>query len=128
MCNDRDCVNKQTLLKLAEESYVPHSAQSNFKLNASKSIMESAEYKTLAATMETACNTWKDAAKKTIVSVAKLEIKHTQKNIANLFISTTRQIAKLLLLKADPETDLSESCLLPLHLKPMALHSSNNCA
>ena len=108
---------EQTLLKLAEESYVPRSARSNFKLNASESVMESAEYQTLAATMETACNTWKDAAKKTIVSVAKLEIKHTQKNIANLFISTAWQIAKLLLLKADPETDLSEILLAALALE-----------
>jgi len=79
--------------------------------------MESAEYKTLATTMETTCNTWKDAAKKAIVAVAKLEIKHTQKNIANLFISTAWQVAKLLLLKANPETELSKILLAVLALE-----------
>jgi len=42
---------EQTLLKLAEESYVPRSARSKFKLNASESVMESAEYQMLAASM-----------------------------------------------------------------------------
>jgi len=110
------CQHKQTFLKLTKESYVPHCAQSHFKLNASKSIMESTEYKILAATLKTACSTWKDAAKKAIVAVAKLEINHTQKNIANLFIWTAQQVARLLLLKADLETDLSKILLAALAL------------
>jgi len=56
-------------------------------------------------------------AKETIHAIAKLEIENTKAEIALNFISTAKQVAKLLLLNADPNTTLSEVTLAALALE-----------
>jgi len=107
----------QTLVKLTEDSFVPRSARITFKMVASESVQEKQEYKTLAATMEAASDAWKTTAKETIHAIAKLEIENTKAEIALNFISTAKQVAKLLLLNADPNTTLSEVTLAALALE-----------
>jgi len=108
---------EQTSLNMSEESYVPRSAQLTFHLKASESVAEKTDYKTLTATMDSALATFKTAAKTAICTVAKLEIETTKQQIATTFTSTAQQLAKLLLLQNDPETELNNIILAALTLK-----------
>jgi len=90
---------EQTILKLSEDSFIPHSAQTNFSLNASESVMETNKYKTLATEMETVCDTFRKAAKKAIYAVAKLEIENTKKQTSDIFVKTAKHVAHLVILK-----------------------------
>ncbi len=108
---------EQTLLNMSEEAYVPRSARITFHLKASESVMEKTDYKTLTDTMDSALATFKKAAKTAICAVAKLEIKNTKQQIAKIFTSTALQLARLLLLQKDPETELSNIILAILVLE-----------
>jgi len=90
---------EQTLQQLSEDSYIPHSARTNFVLTTSDSVMENDNYKTLAKEMETVCDNFRKATKKAISEVAKLEIEHTQKQITKVFVSTAKHTAHLIILK-----------------------------
>jgi len=60
----------------------------------------------LAAEIETAMTAWTAAMKKAICKVAKLESKNTKKEIVDLFLTTFKRVAHLVLLQEDPDTDL----------------------
>jgi len=108
---------EQTSLNMSKEAYIPHSAQITFHLKASESVMEKNDYTTLTATMDTALKAFKTATKTAICAVVKLEIKNTKQQIAKIFTSTAQQLAKLLLLQNDPETELNNIILAALTLK-----------
>jgi len=108
---------EQTLLNMSEEAYVPRSARITFNLKASESVMEKTDYTTLTDTMDSALATFKKAAKTAICAVAKLEIENTKQQIAKTFTSTAQQLARLLLLQKDPETELSNIILAALALE-----------
>jgi len=67
--------------------------------------------------MDSALATFKTAAKTAICAVAKLEIETTKQQIAKTFTSTAQQLAKLLLLQNDPETELNNIILAALALE-----------
>ena len=90
---------EQTIQQLSEDSYIPRSARTNFVLTASDSVMENDKYKTLAKEMETVCDNFRKAAKKAISEVAKLEIEHTKNQIAQVFTTTAKHTAHLIILK-----------------------------
>jgi len=79
--------------------------------------MEKTDYTTLTDTMDSALATFKKAAKTAICAVAKLEIENTKQQIAKTFTSTAQQLARLLLLQKDPETELSNIIPAALALK-----------
>jgi len=108
---------EQVNQKLEEESFVPRSARFSFILKATGSVMETEAYKTLADKMDAAVATWKTTAKAAIFAVAKLEVEKLKDQIATSFTETAKQLAKLLLLKANPDTDLSEVILATLALE-----------
>jgi len=108
---------EQTSLNMSKEAYVPHSAQITFHLKALESVMEKNDYATLTATMDTALKAFKMAAKTAICAVAKLEVENTKQQIAKIFTSTAQQLAKLLLLQNDPETELNNIILAALALE-----------
>jgi len=108
---------EQTSVNMSEEAYVPRSARITFNLKASESVMERTDYQTLTATMDAALVTFKTAAKTAICAVAKLEIENTKKQIATTFTTTAQQLAKLLLIQADPETELNNIILAALALE-----------
>jgi len=70
--------------------------------------METESYKTLNTSMAAFTETWKKATKETICKVADLEIENTKKEIIQIFVTTAKQIAKLLLLQDDPDSELKE--------------------
>ena len=106
---------------MSKEAYIPHSARITFHLKASESVMEKTDYKTLTATMDSALASFKSATKTAICPVVKLEIKNTKQQIAEIFTSAAQQLAKLLILQANPKTELNNILLAALALKT---HSS----
>jgi len=97
---------EQTKTKLDTATFTPRSARLNFQLTASDSVTESQDFKTLAAEIETATTAWTAAVKKAICKVAELESKNTKKEIVDLFLTTFKRVAHLVLLQEDPDTDL----------------------
>ncbi len=97
---------EQTKARLALATFTPRSARLNFQLTASDSVMESTEFKTLATGVETATATWTTAVKTAICKVAELESKNTKKEIVELFTTTFKRVAHLILLQEDPDTQL----------------------
>ncbi len=68
--------------------------------------MESQDFKTLAAEIKTATTAWTATMKTAICKVAELESKNTKKEIVDLFLTTFKRVAHLVLLQEDPNTDL----------------------
>ncbi len=70
----------------------------------------------LAAEIKTAMAAWTATVKKAICKVAKLESKNTKTEIVNLFLTTFKQVAHLVLLQEDPDTDLEPAIFAALIL------------
>jgi len=64
-----------TYSRLTKDSFLPRFAQLAFKLHATNKVMETGDFKTLAASMETLMLEWKTKAKEAILMVAQLESK-----------------------------------------------------
>jgi len=92
--------------RLTEATFFPHSAHLAFEMHASSSVMETNEFKTLATSMAEKTSKWKNDAKEAILKVAELEMKATHIEIVTLLASSTLELAKLFLLKMNPEDDL----------------------
>jgi len=110
------CQQEQTKTKLDTATFTPCSAWLNFQLTASDSVTESQDFKMLAAEVETATTTWTAAVKSAIRKVAELESKNIKKEIVNLFLTTFKWVAHLILLQEDPDTDLDPTVFAALIL------------
>jgi len=113
---------EQTKTRLSAATFTPRSARLNFQLTASDSVSESQEFKTLAAEVETATAAWSAAVKKAICQTAELECKNTQKEIVELFLTSFKQVAHLVLIQEDPDTDADATLFAAL----LADHHGNN--
>jgi len=107
---------EQTKTKLDTATFTPRSARLNFQLTASDSVTESPDFKTLTAAVETATATWTATVKTAVCKVAELESKNTKSEIVNLFLTTFKRIAHLILLQEDPDTDLDPTVFAALIL------------
>jgi len=92
--------------RLTEATFFPCSAWLAFEIRASSSVTETDKFKTLATSMAEKTLKWKNDAKKAILKVAELETKATCIKIVTLLASSTLKLAKLFLLKMNPEDDL----------------------
>jgi len=93
--------------RLTEATFFPRSARLAFEMRASSSVTETDEFKTLAASMAEKTSQWKNDAKEAILKVAELEMKATRTEIIILLASSALELAKLFLLKMNPDDDLS---------------------
>ncbi len=95
-----------TLSRLSEDTFLPRSARLAFELHASSKVMETEDFKTLAAKMDELTLNWKTEAKATILAVAQLESKALRAEIIACLATSALELGKLFLLKRDPAADL----------------------
>jgi len=107
---------EQTKARLALTTFTPRSARLNFQLTASECVTETPEFLTLATAVTTATAAWTATVKDAICKVAELESKNTTKEIVDLFLTTFKRVAHLVLLQEDPETDLDATLFAALIL------------
>jgi len=98
-----------TLSRLTEDTFLPRSARLAFEMHASNKVMETKEFKTLAASMAELTLEWKSKAKEAILSVAQLESKATRAEIISCLATSAMELGKLFLLKRDPNADLTHA-------------------
>ena len=93
--------------RLTEDTFLPRSARLAFDMRASAGVSETDEFKTLAASMAEKTLQWKNDAKGAILKVAELESKATRIAIILLLANSALELAKLFLLKENPDDDLT---------------------
>jgi hypothetical protein len=94
-----------TIEKMAEDTFIPTSARIKFELGATQKVKETATFTNLAEATKTLVETFQQALKTNMVTVAQLELKSIQTDIDNTFLETTRDLATLIVMNHFPEAE-----------------------
>jgi hypothetical protein len=94
-----------TIDKMAEDTFIPTSARIKFELGATQKVKETATFTNLAEATKLLVETFQQALKTNMVTVAKLELKSIQSDINQTFLETTRDLATLIVMNHFPEAE-----------------------
>jgi hypothetical protein len=94
-----------TIDKMAEDTFIPTSARIKFELGATQKVKETATFTTLAETTKTLVETFQQALKANMVTVAKLELNSIQSDINTTFLEAVRDISTIIVMNHFPEAE-----------------------
>lgn len=89
---------KQSIASLENESYIPRSARCAFTLNASKKVMETAEFLTHKQIVNDLVAKFQSDIKDQIIAVANLELARLERQLAEITFSLIGYLSKTLLI------------------------------
>ena len=90
---------------MAEDTFIPTSARIKFELGATQKVKETATFTTLAETTKTLVETFQQALKANMVTVAKLELNSIQSDINTTFLEAVRDISTIIVMNHFPEAE-----------------------
>jgi hypothetical protein len=94
-----------TIEKMAEDTFIPTSARIKFELGATQKVKETATFTTLAENTKTLVETFQQALKANMVTVANLELKSIQSDINTTFLEAVRDISTIIVMNHFPEAE-----------------------
>jgi hypothetical protein len=94
-----------TIKKIAEDTFIPTSARIKFELGATQKVKETATFTTLAENTKTLVETFQQALKANMVTVADLELKSIQSDINTIFLEVICDISTIIVMNHFPEAE-----------------------
>ena len=92
-----------TIDKMAGDDYIPTSARIKFELGASQKVKETATFATLAESTKELVETFQQALKTNMLTVAKLELRSIQSDIDNTILEAVRDLTTVTVMNHFPD-------------------------
>ena len=96
---------EKTISRFGNADEIPGSAKLKFKLHASPEIMETEEFKTQKATMDTAVKTFQSTAKEAIIAIANQRLIREKSEVKITFLTTLTRLCEMLLVEHAPTAE-----------------------
>ena len=94
-----------TIEKIAEDDFIPTSARIKFELGATQKVKETATFTTLAASTKELVETFQQALKTNMLTVASLELSSIQSDINTTILEAVRDLTTITVMNHFPDSE-----------------------